>query len=343
VPYYSEGDSRLPQYEWYHDGVVYCIKNKIMQGDENKFFNPSKNITWAELLQLLYNMEESKEEAKEGDEWYTSAVNWAKENELVYENDKDSDPLSEVTREQLASVLYLYSCFKGNDVSVGEDTNILSYDDAFDIAEYAIPAIQYMVGAGIMNGKTDSTLNPKDNTTRAEIAVMLERFISYNIRMEEIRKNTVDYTRDFTSFMYQPETENEVLELLKNVDRCSYGTAGSSLSGLVSGVSVLKLSETEGVLAFLSAYLDGMDATQRDYFSFQWQMGVKKAKAILENSDSFKGEMSDAGMEDVDLSGFDNDGLDALNTAVVNELEKRGVKDEWKNHLEIEPFVFREE
>ena len=52
---------------------------------------------------------------------------------------------------------------------------------------------------------------------------------------------------------------------------------------------------------------------------------------------------SDAGMEDVDLSGFDNDGLDALNTAVVNELEKRGVKDEWKKHLEIEPFVFREE
>ena len=75
VPYYSEGDSRLPQYEWYHDGVVYCIKNKIMQGDENKFFNPSKNITWAELLQLLYNMEESKEEAKDGDKWYTSAVN----------------------------------------------------------------------------------------------------------------------------------------------------------------------------------------------------------------------------------------------------------------------------
>jgi hypothetical protein len=284
-------------------------------------------------------MEESKEEAKDGDEWYTSAVNWAKENELVYENDKDSDPLSEVSREQLASVLYLYSRFKGNDVSVGEDTNILSYDDAFDIAEYAIPAIQYMVGAGIMNGKTDSTLNPKDNTTRAEIAVMLERFISYNIRMEEIRKNTVDYTRDFTSFMYQPETENEVLELLKNVDRCSYGTAGSSLSGLVSGVSVLKLSETEGVLAFLSAYLDGMDATQHDYFSFQWQMGVKKAKAILENPDSFKGEMSDAGMEDVDLSGFDNDGLDALNTAVVNELEKRGVKDEWKNHLEETPFT----
>ena len=62
-------------------------------------------------------------------------------------------------------------------VSLGEETNILSYDDAFDIAEYAIPAMQYTIGTGIINGKTVSTINPKDNTTRAEIAVILHRLI----------------------------------------------------------------------------------------------------------------------------------------------------------------------
>ena len=96
---------------------------------------------------------------------------------MIYENDKDFEPESVISRQQLASVLYLYAQFKGYDVSVGEETNILSYDDAFDISEYAIPAMQYVIGAGIINGKTSSTVNPEDNATRAEIAVILHRFI----------------------------------------------------------------------------------------------------------------------------------------------------------------------
>ena len=149
-----------------------------MQGDENKFFNPGKNITPAEILQILYNMEETKPEIENEEESYryTAAVNWAEDNKLVYENDKAFDPDSSLTREQFASVLYLYAKYKGYDVSIGEETNILSYDDAFDISEYAIPAMQYAVGAGIINGKSISTLNPKDNVTRAEIAVIIHRF-----------------------------------------------------------------------------------------------------------------------------------------------------------------------
>ena len=179
VPYFSVNENTLPEYDWYHDGVAYCLKNKIMQGDENKFFNPTQNITWAELLQILYNMEETKPEYEfeEDAHWYAAAVKWAKDSELIYENDSDFSPESAISREQLASVLYLYAQFKGYDVSVGEETNILSYDDAFDISEYAIPAMQYVIGAGIINGKTISTVNPEDNATRAEIAVILHRFI----------------------------------------------------------------------------------------------------------------------------------------------------------------------
>ena len=81
--------------------------------------------------------------------------------------------------------MYLYAQHKGYDVSIGQNTNILSYDDAFDISEYAIPAMQYASGAGIVNGKTKSTLNPKEAATRAEIAVILERFIRYNTASAE--------------------------------------------------------------------------------------------------------------------------------------------------------------
>ena len=179
VPYFDTCENALPEYDWYHDSVAYCLKNKIMQGDENKFFNPTQNITWAELFQLLYNMEETKPEYEfeEDAPWYAGAVKWAEDNKLIYENDSDFNPESAVSRQQLASVLYLYAQLKGYDVSVGEETNILSYDDAFDISEYAIPAMQYVIGAGIINGKTISTVNPEDNATRAEIAVILHRFI----------------------------------------------------------------------------------------------------------------------------------------------------------------------
>ena len=179
IPYYSATENTLPDYEWYHDGAVYCIKNKIMQGDENKFFNPTDNVTWAEFMQILFNMEKPKPEiaTQEGDPWYTAAVTWAKENNLVNETDKDFNPESAMSREQLASVIYLYAQFKGYDVTVGEETNVLSYDDALDISEYAVPAMQYVIGKGIINGKTTSTLNPKDNTTRAEISVILYRFV----------------------------------------------------------------------------------------------------------------------------------------------------------------------
>ena len=179
VPYLCTDESTLPQYDWYHDGAVYCLKNKMMHLDENKCFNPSQNITWAELLEILYNMEETKPEYtfEEGAPRYAAAVKWAEENKLIYENDSNFSPESTITREALASVLYLYAKYKEYDVSVGEETNILSYADAFDIAEYAIPAMQYAAGIGVINGKTISTINPKDNATRAEFAVILQRFI----------------------------------------------------------------------------------------------------------------------------------------------------------------------
>ena len=344
VPYFGTDESLLPEYVWYHDGVEYCLKNKIMQGDENKFFNPTNNITRAEFFQILYNMEETKPEYEfeKNAPWYADAVKWAEDNKLIYENGSNFSPESAISRQELAYVLHLYAQFKGYDVSVAKDTNILSYDDGLNISEYAIPAMQYVVGAGIINGKTPGTLNPEDTATRAEIALILKRFVQYNARMEEIRKNTVDYTRDFINYMYQPETDDSVFEILKIIDRCSYGTAGSSLSQVAAAVNVIKLSKTDGAIDKILKYLNGMDATQKDYFSFQWQMCMKKALAILKAPDRYQGEMYDAGVSDVDLSEFNKDELEKLNDAVISQFENLKIKDEWKNHPEIELFIFWE-
>ena len=76
--------------------------------------------------------------------------------------------------------MHRYAQYKGYDVRVGENTNIRSYDDFDSISEYAIASMQYAVGSGLMKGKSDSTLNPKDNATRAEVAAIIHRFIETN-------------------------------------------------------------------------------------------------------------------------------------------------------------------
>ncbi|MDY5627703.1 MAG: S-layer homology domain-containing protein, partial [Clostridia bacterium] len=59
-------------------------------------------------------------------------------------------------------------------------TNILSYDDFADISEYAVPSVQYAMGSGLLKGRTETELNPKDNATRVEAAAILHRFIEAN-------------------------------------------------------------------------------------------------------------------------------------------------------------------
>ena len=86
-----------------------------------------------------------------------------------------TNPNANITREQLVTMLYRYAKSTGKDVSVGEDTNILSYADATAVSQYAIPAMQWACGAGIING-ANGKLNPQNNATRAEVAAILMRF-----------------------------------------------------------------------------------------------------------------------------------------------------------------------
>ena len=113
--------------------------------------------------------------------YYANAVIWAQQNGIVNGVTETAfAPDDNITREQIAAIMFRYAKYKGYDVSVGENTNILSYDDFDCISEYAIASMQYAVGSGLMKGKTESTINPLDNATRAEIAAILQRFIEAN-------------------------------------------------------------------------------------------------------------------------------------------------------------------
>ena len=92
--------------------------------------------------------------------------------------ERDRDEL--ITREQLAAMLWRYAKYSGVDVSAGENTDLMSYKDAPQISEYAIPAIRWACGSGIMSGyedaTEDATLRPANNATRAEAAALTQRY-----------------------------------------------------------------------------------------------------------------------------------------------------------------------
>lgn len=174
---------------WYHDGVHYCLENGLMRGVSGGKFLPDGSTTRAQLVTILWRLEGSPETTgavRFGDTasgaWYTEAVRWAVGCGVVKGYDNGCfGPNDAVTREQMAAILYRYAQHKGYDVSAGEDTNILSFDDAFAVSEYAIPAMQWACGSGMVHGIARDgrmLLAPRDTTTRAQTATLLMRFQS---------------------------------------------------------------------------------------------------------------------------------------------------------------------
>ena len=169
--------------KWYHLSVDYVLTHKMMNGVSSRAFAPNANLTRGMLVQILYNLEGKPKGTAanfsdvQADAWYAEAVGWTASNKVVTGYaDGTFRPNAAVTREQAAAILYRYAQSKGIDVSVGENTNILSYVDVQQASEYAIPALQWAVGAGVLNGKNGGRLAPTGTATRAEIAAIMQRW-----------------------------------------------------------------------------------------------------------------------------------------------------------------------
>ena len=170
---------------WYADAVHYVYKHGLMAGTSATTFAPDVTTSRAMIATILWRMAGSPVVNYAMDytdvaqnQWCSEAIRWATSEGIVggYGNGLfgTNDP---ITREQFAVMLWRYAQTEGYDVSVGENTNILSYTDVSDVAEYAIPAMQWACGAGIITGTGDgSALSPQGQATRAQAAVMLTRF-----------------------------------------------------------------------------------------------------------------------------------------------------------------------
>ena len=170
---------------WYADAAAYVYEHGLMAGTSATTFAPDATTSRSMIATILWRMAGSPvvnyamnyTDVAQG-QWCSEAIRWATSEGIVggYGNGLfgTNDP---ITREQFAAMLYRFAQEQGYDVSIGENTNILSYTDVADLSEYAISAMQWAVGAGIINGTGDgSTLSPHGQATRAQAAVMLMRF-----------------------------------------------------------------------------------------------------------------------------------------------------------------------
>ena len=168
--------------DWYYSAVKYVYENKLFNGTD-KGFEPESSMTRAMLVTVLHRLDSSKESKTHSlfsdvpkDTWYTKSVNWALDNKIVNGISEDRfAPDSEITREQLAVILYRYAVYNGYDVSLAS-TKISDFSDKEKISPYAVDAMNYITSIGVLNGREENILAPQDKVKRAEVAIMLKRF-----------------------------------------------------------------------------------------------------------------------------------------------------------------------
>ena len=179
MPEMTFGD--VQKNDWYYESVKYVYENNLMQGTDIGF-EPDSKMTRAMLVTTLYRMQNSEKvnaihnfsDVPEGF-WYTDAVTWAVANNIVNGvSETEFMPEQEVTREQMALMIWRYAKLLGIDVS--NVSNLEIYADANEISDWALDAINWANAVSLLNGTDTTTLSPKDTATRAQVATIIMRF-----------------------------------------------------------------------------------------------------------------------------------------------------------------------
>ncbi len=167
---------------WAYDAVSYAYKNSLMNGVNASRFAPDSTLNRAMMVTMLYRMTGSP--AVSGNsvfsdvpsgKWYSDAVQWASVNGVVNGVGKDRFALdTQITREQMASMMMRYAQFK--QYSTGKSADLSAFNDAGSISSWALESMKWANAAGLINGRTASTIAPQDTATRAEAATILMRF-----------------------------------------------------------------------------------------------------------------------------------------------------------------------
>ena len=172
----------VPDGAWYKSAVEFAVENKLFNGVSEKEFAPSASMTRAMLVTVLHRMADTEADVKnhsfedvpEG-QWYSDAVAWAASNGIVSGISRtEFTPDGDITREQMAVIIYRFAKMQGYDVN--DKADISGFNDTENISEWAYDALCWANKAELVTGTSKTTLSPESGATRAEVATILMRF-----------------------------------------------------------------------------------------------------------------------------------------------------------------------
>ncbi|MCD7902495.1 MAG: S-layer homology domain-containing protein, partial [Oscillospiraceae bacterium] len=174
---------------WYYEDVDYVSSAGLMAGTSEDTFSPELAVTRGMFVTVLHRMEDEPEaeaaafEDVDAEAYYAAAVAWAAENGIVTGySDVMFGPTDTITREQAVTILYRYAIYKGLDAVTTEE-NLGTFSDEADISDWAIAAVNWAVGEGIVEGMTSNRFEPATLTTRAHVATLLHRYLDEDTRV----------------------------------------------------------------------------------------------------------------------------------------------------------------
>ena len=178
---YTEQFSDVKKSDWFYKDVDYVVKSGLMNDTDADSFFPNENATRGMIVTILWRLESNPVEKESDfldvpkDAYYYNAVNWAFANKIVNGySDTIFGPDDNVTREQLATIIYKYAKYKN--YSISNNVSLNQYSDFGLISSYAVPAIKWANAYGIIMGTTENMILPQGTAHRCEVAAILHRF-----------------------------------------------------------------------------------------------------------------------------------------------------------------------
>ena len=170
--------------DWFYGDVMSMYEKGLMSGTSSNMFSPYLTTTRGMIVTILYRMEGSPAVSGAGsfrdvkaDAYYNNAVIWAAANGIVTGvSSTQFCPDNAITREQFAAILFRYAQYKGMDAVTAEE-NLAAFPDSGSVSGYAVSAMNWAVGAGLLRGDASGLLMPKGEANRAQAAAMLNRFV----------------------------------------------------------------------------------------------------------------------------------------------------------------------
>lgn len=262
---FEQSFSDVQETDWFYDDVGYASGKGFMQGTSDTLFAPDNPTTRGMLVTILWRLDGEPVESNNvfadvtSDTYYYDAVAWASKCGIVNGySDTIFSPNDNITREQLASILYRYAKYKRYDIS--KTSELSEYTDKNKISDYAVSAMQWANANGIITGTSDNTLSPQGNALRCQIAAILKRFCE-----KIIPSNTDNETKD----------ENFVTEQPRD-DKTSSENNGGNISANGNSVSS---SETENNSSYPLISINDVSAKAGD--EIQVSITLKNNPGIL--------------------------------------------------------------